>query len=163
MLPRSPPVLATRRLIPSRSRGAWAEQDGIVPGYLGQRLGQFLQPAVVGEAAVENARIGTEEHIQRRAGGGSAHLRRLLFLRRDIRRRQVLLDRRLPRSRRALRHDAVMKRRAPKWLEVAAGFALLLPIGPHEFVACAAPVRPSGPTGVRGRCGRHKAARSSVG
>src|SRR5262249_3727694 len=33
--------------------GGWADEDGVVPGELGERLGQFLKPAVVGETAVE--------------------------------------------------------------------------------------------------------------
>ena len=37
---------------------------GIVPGELGDRLGQFLQPAVVGEAAVVDRRVGPENHFQ---------------------------------------------------------------------------------------------------
>ncbi|HJQ79462.1 MAG TPA: hypothetical protein VJ828_05880, partial [Lacipirellulaceae bacterium] len=56
-------------------------------------------------------------------------------MRRTIRGREVRLQRRLPRSRRALWHHAVVQRRAPKWLEVTACFALLLPIGPHKLVA----------------------------
>ena len=37
---------------------------GVVPGELGERLGQLLQPAVVGEPAVEQARVGPEHEFQ---------------------------------------------------------------------------------------------------
>ena len=37
---------------------------GTVPGDLGQRLGQLLQPAIVGEAAVPDGRIGPEDDLE---------------------------------------------------------------------------------------------------
>ena len=39
-------------------------QGGIIPGNLGQRFRQFLQPTVVGEAAVEKRRIGLKRNLQ---------------------------------------------------------------------------------------------------
>ena len=39
-------------------------QRGVVPGQLRDRLGQFLQPAIVGKAAIENRRIGFEDNFQ---------------------------------------------------------------------------------------------------
>ncbi|HJQ79463.1 MAG TPA: hypothetical protein VJ828_05885 [Lacipirellulaceae bacterium] len=56
---RNPNTLTRRR----------THQYDVVPSYLGNRLGQFLEPAIVGEAAVEDARIGAKENIQRPARG----------------------------------------------------------------------------------------------
>ena len=41
-----------------------AEERGIVPGQLGQGLGQFLEPAVIGPAAVTDRRVGAEEDLE---------------------------------------------------------------------------------------------------
>ena len=38
----------------------WTDESSVVPGKLGQRLRQLLQPTVVGEATVEKRRIGLE-------------------------------------------------------------------------------------------------------
>ena len=43
-----------------------ADERGVVPGQLGERLRQLLQPAVVGEAAVEDGRVGAEDDLERR-------------------------------------------------------------------------------------------------
>ena len=51
-------------------RSLWTDQRGVVPGELGNRLGQFLQPAVVGKAAVVNARIRTEDEFDVSRGRG---------------------------------------------------------------------------------------------
>src|SRR5262245_34769480 len=52
------------RPVPGRKtkahRGRKANENCVVPGKLGQRLGQFLEPAVVGESSIENCWIGTE-------------------------------------------------------------------------------------------------------
>ena len=53
--PCSPPRAATRVRQTEILCGGRADQRGIVPGQLGDRLGQFLQPAIVGKAAVVNA------------------------------------------------------------------------------------------------------------
>src|SRR5207249_3773227 len=43
-----------------RLRIAYADQGGVVPCQLAQRIGTFLEPAVVGEATVVDARVGAE-------------------------------------------------------------------------------------------------------
>ena len=57
-----------------RARAAADEQRGVVPGELRQRLGQLLQPAVVGVAAVVDTGIGPEDDlaVPRRAAAGAA-------------------------------------------------------------------------------------------
>ena len=45
-----------------------AQLEGVVPGQLGDRLGTFLEPAVVGGATVERGRIGPEDQLDL-AGG----------------------------------------------------------------------------------------------
>ena len=47
-------------------RGGRRDQRGVVPRQLGDRLGQFLQPAVVGEAAVVDGRVAAEVHLEAR-------------------------------------------------------------------------------------------------
>ena len=44
--------------------GRRPDQRGVVPGELGERLRQLLQPGVVGEAAVVDARIGPEDDFE---------------------------------------------------------------------------------------------------
>ena len=39
------------------------DQRGVVPGQLGERLGQFLQPAIVGETAIPNGGIGAQDNF----------------------------------------------------------------------------------------------------
>ena len=41
--------------------GGWTYDNDVVPSQLGQRLGCFLKPAVIGKAAVQNRRIGTKQ------------------------------------------------------------------------------------------------------
>src|SRR5262249_7593367 len=48
--------------------GFWTDEGGIVPGKLGQRLRQLLQPTGVGKAAVEKSRGGLERNLQRAFG-----------------------------------------------------------------------------------------------
>ena len=45
-------------------RGGGAQDRGVVPGELGDRLGQFLQPAVIGEAAVVDRGVGAEDDFE---------------------------------------------------------------------------------------------------
>ncbi len=48
---------------------AGRDEDGVVPGDLGHRLGAFLEPAVVGEASVVDRRIGAkDEFVSARRG-----------------------------------------------------------------------------------------------
>src|SRR5262245_53610981 len=47
--------------------GFWTHESGIVPGKLGQGLRQFLQPTVVGKAAVEKSRVGLKSNLQEAA------------------------------------------------------------------------------------------------
>src|SRR5262249_15792208 len=42
----------------------WTDESGIVPGKLGQGLRQFLQPTVVGKAAVEKSRVRLKSNFQ---------------------------------------------------------------------------------------------------
>ena len=44
-------------------RSLRADEGGIVPSELGDGLRQFLEPAVIGEATVVNARIGAEDEF----------------------------------------------------------------------------------------------------
>src|ERR1017187_9934853 len=44
-------------------RVAGAHNGGIVPRELGDGLGQFLQPAAVGEAAIVDGGVGAEDHF----------------------------------------------------------------------------------------------------
>src|SRR5262245_26648761 len=44
---------------------SWTDERGVVPGELGQRLWQLLQPTVVGKAAVEDRRVGLKTNFQR--------------------------------------------------------------------------------------------------
>ena len=39
-------------------------QGDIVPGQPGERLGQFLKPAVIGEPAIPDHRVGLEDEFQ---------------------------------------------------------------------------------------------------
>ena len=45
-------------------RGFWTYERRIIPSELGNRLRQFLQPAVIRKAPVVNARIGAEQEFQ---------------------------------------------------------------------------------------------------
>ena len=47
-----------------------ADEDGVVPRELRERLRRFLQPAVVGVAAVADRRIGQQYHLERRIACG---------------------------------------------------------------------------------------------
>src|SRR5437773_2486664 len=40
------------------------DERGIIPGKLGQRLRQLLQPTVVGEAAVKDCRVGLKRNLE---------------------------------------------------------------------------------------------------
>ena len=53
---------------PSLSFSAVLERDerGVVPGQLGDRLGQFLEPADVVEPAVPDGRVGPEDDLESR-------------------------------------------------------------------------------------------------
>jgi len=43
--------------------GGWADQRRVVPGDRRDRLGQFLEPAVVGEAAIPDRQVGAEDDL----------------------------------------------------------------------------------------------------
>src|SRR5919198_991685 len=51
-------------------RGRGTDDDRVVPGQLGDRLRQLLQPAVVREADVEDRRIVSKRNFQSCAGWG---------------------------------------------------------------------------------------------
>src|SRR5213078_3232380 len=50
-------------------RGAWRNQRRVVPRQLRQRFRDLLQPGVVGEAAVVNGGIRTEDGLESLHGG----------------------------------------------------------------------------------------------
>ena len=60
----SPPFLPIVFVKPSCFGGVWTDQRHVVPGDFRQRLGQFLQPAVVGEATVVDCWIGAENNFE---------------------------------------------------------------------------------------------------
>ena len=45
-------------------RKARSEERGVAPGELGQGLGKFLQPAVVGPPAIADGRVGPEKDLE---------------------------------------------------------------------------------------------------
>ena len=51
-------------------RHLWADEDGVVPGELGHRLGQFLEPAVVGELAVVDGGVAADVELDSVGIGG---------------------------------------------------------------------------------------------
>src|SRR4029078_205210 len=98
----------------------WADQNGVVPGELGDRLGEFLQPAVVGECTVEDDWISVEIELKllfgkRRELGGQ-----LLS--------PVVAEVHVERGCLGIADYAVMERRLPPIFEVAFRSGLLAPI-----------------------------------
>src|SRR5262249_37558546 len=91
-----------------------------VPGELRQRLRQFLQPAVVGEAAVVNMRIATDGELISldRLGRCSKIMLRLHRLRRELR----------------SSNETIVNGAAPEGLEIGA-VELCLPESAHQVVA----------------------------
>ena len=61
-VPCSPPVLPTRRSSQALG-GCWTYNTALSQVSLVKGLGSFLKPAVIGEAAVENRRIGTKQNL----------------------------------------------------------------------------------------------------
>ncbi len=105
-------------------RGRRRHQHGVVPRELRQRLGQFLQPAVVGEATVVDRRVRRERHLVGAADGGrrGRHGRGAHGFR----------------SRRGAGNHAVVNGLAPGLLEHVAGKrGLRLPVLAHQVVAVA--------------------------
>ena len=85
------------------------DQRGVVPGQLGHRLGHFLQPAVVGEAAVVDGGVAAEVDL------GAGHRRR----RRRQRRGQVAGQRHRLRRERGAGNEAVVQPAAPAFSNAA--------------------------------------------
>ena len=108
---------------PQALRHRGTDQHGVVPGELVHRLGQFLQPAVVGELSVVDGGIAADVELD--GVGVSAGVEREACA--------VLLADLLRRERRAF-DPAVVQRLAPERVEVGAG-VLLLPVGLHEVVS----------------------------
>ena len=107
-----------------RLRGRGRHQHGVVPRQLRQRLGEFLQPAVVGKATVVNRRVRREGHFVRAADGsrGRRHRRGAHGFGR----------------RRGAGNHAVVDGLAPGLVEHRAGKrGLGLPVLAHQFVAVA--------------------------
>ena len=108
-------------------------QHRVVPGELVHRLGQFLQPAVVGELSVVDGGIAAEVDFDGLGVGGRSASGKPAALGAD----------RLRRERSAF-HPAIVQRFSPEGVEIGAG-VLLLPVGLHDFVA--ARCRPAGEHG----------------
>src|SRR4029453_11577420 len=83
--------------------GGGTDDDRVVPRELGDRLRQLLQPAVVGEAAVEHARVEGEGPLEAARRGARRALAHVVRSRR--RERTVRGD--VPRPVRSVRDDAV--------------------------------------------------------
>src|SRR5262249_8105011 len=57
---------AARSLIePQLARKRGTDEDGVVPSKLRDRLGQLLQPTVVGKTTIEDGRIGMKHNLKR--------------------------------------------------------------------------------------------------
>ena len=99
------------------------DEDGVVPGELGHRLGQFLQPAVVGELSVVDGGIAAEVELD---GAGVSNARAA----------EAPPPSRVNRFRSegGAFDPSIVQRLAPELLEVGAG-VLLLPVGAHKVVA----------------------------
>ncbi len=100
-----------------------ADEHGIVPGELGHRLGQFLQPAVVGELSVVDGGIAADVELDGVGGCGDRIWRWEICGLRGYGFRSVgrAFD------------PAIVQRLAPELLEVCAG-VLFLPIGAQQIV-----------------------------
>ena len=104
-------------------------QRGVVPGELGERLGEFLQPAIIGEAAVPDGGIGPERNFQRAAG------RTFLPSLRPGRRNPPSAH--LPGGQRGVRDQSVVERGLPERLEISAR-VFSPPVVLHDVVGRAA-------------------------
>ena len=102
-----------------------ADEDGVVPGELGHRLGEFLQPAVVGELSVVDGGVAADVELD----GVGIGFRQVADFGRDRREAQIF------RRESGSLDPAIVERLAPELLEVGAG-VLLLPVGASEIVAC---------------------------
>ena len=131
---------------------------GIVPGELADRVGQLLQPGVVGEAAVVDRGRGPEDDLGLCAVAGAAAASGLggeRGQRRHVERQQR------DRCRLAPRQQAVVQHALPRRLEV--GAERRLPGLAHQVVARHAPRRTRAAPGARWRSCRRTAARSAAG
>ena len=101
-----------------------ADQRGIVPGELGDRLRQFLQPAVIGEAPVVDARIGAEEELNVIRGrgfcGGQAG--------------NVEFQSGIDRWKRRACDDAIIQRFPPELFEIGRGIRGLQAVAQHFVI-----------------------------
>src|SRR5258707_8834491 len=98
-----------------------ADEHGVVPSELGHRLGEFLQPAVVGELSVVNGGVATDVELD----GAGVRLRRLRSTR-TFRRYGFW-------SECCSFNPAIVQRFAPESFKVPA--VLFLPIGTNQMVA----------------------------
>src|SRR5206468_3512079 len=87
------------------ARGSGGEVSGVVPGELGMRSRQLLQPCVVGKGAVAHALIGYEPHRE-----ATVFRRHLL--------QWKIPDRSHHRSERAVGHDSLAQALAPERFEI---------------------------------------------
>ena len=106
-----------------RHRGT--DLDGVIPGELVHRLGEFLQPAVVGELSVVDGGVAADVELDGvgvNRGKRRDPRRRILYSRETLRRKCRAFD------------PPIVQGLAPELLEVRAG-VLLLPIGAGEIVS----------------------------
>ncbi len=99
-----------------------ADEDGIVPDQLGHRLGQFLEPAVVGELSVVDGGVTADVELD---GELVEHSRAWMiksFCGQLFRWSSGSID------------PSVVQRLPPECFEVGAG-VLLLPVGARQVVA----------------------------
>ena len=98
---------------PEIARISLGDVERITPDLFGERLGTFLQPGIVGDAAVEHRRIGRERKDKAGAGGARARSAAICGAGRDCFARGGVGD------------DAVLQRLPPPVLEIfgRAGYA----------------------------------------
>ena len=116
-----------------------AHDRGVVPGQLGDGLGQFLQPAVVGEAAVVDRGIGPEDHFQFAASASGLRGAAVMSL---------AVNRRRLGGQRRVRHHAIVHRAPPPGFEIRAR-VLARPVAFDDFVRAACPARRSASAELR--------------
>ncbi len=104
--------------------GGGADEGRVIPGELGDGPRHFLQPAVVGEAAVVNRGVGAENQFEARSGfAGGGHG---AGLRRDRLRGQG-----------GIGDQTVVNRTTPRGFEIAAAFVLRGPVALDDVHAAA--------------------------
>src|SRR5580704_3125509 len=103
------------------------DEHGVVPSELGHRLGQFLQPAVVGELPVVDGGIAADVELD--LSLTYRIYRRTKWISSGV----EVIRKRFWGERRPL-NPSIMQRFAPELLEIGAG-VLLLPIAARQIIA----------------------------